>query len=311
MKKIPIIIDVDTGIDDAVALMFAAANERFEIIGITTSFGNATLNKTTFNTLQILELLGRQDIPVACGADRGLQMEEYVRKYQSVHGESGLGNIELPDPVIKPIEENAVEFMERVLRESREKVTLVPVGPMTNLAILLMTHPECKEKIDKICLMGGAALGGNAMPTAEANIFRDPEAAHILFRSGVPIVMCGLDATMKAYVTDEEIEKIKSMNQNVARTLGEMLTFYSGHYRTRAPGCAIHDVVPLLYLLNPDMLETKKHYVTVDIDGEYTRGCTVTDFFGITGHAANAEVAFDIKREQFIEQLFCAFHFYD
>ena len=201
-----IIIDCDPGIDDAVALAAAFANrDKLNILGICTVAGNQSIDKVTENALRIVNFLGAPEIPVAKGAS-----EPLVKKAcpaATVHGENGLGNTELPkgDNVI--VSNNAITFMEETIRNlpEGEKITLVPLGPLTNIALLLKVYPEVKEKIDEICLMGGSASGGNVTATAEFNIWHDPEAAKIVFESGVNVVMCGLDVTRICGLDKEHI----------------------------------------------------------------------------------------------------------
>ena len=208
MKKIPILMDVDTGIDDAIALMFAMQSDKLDIKGITAVAGNQVIEKTLRNTLDVVEFAGRSDIPIAKGAASPL-----VRKLEiagDTHGESGLGSAKLPLAEKQPEDIDAVGLMRKVLEESDEKVILVPTGPLTNIALLLLAYPHVKEKIEKIVLMGGGAFEGNATPTAEFNIWVDPEAASVVFNSGLPVVLVGLDVTMKAYVTLEDINAMKA-----------------------------------------------------------------------------------------------------
>ena len=166
MEKIKIIMDIDVGIDDAIAMCLALGNEKFEVLGFTTTFGNRKVDVTTENTLKILELVGRTDIPVAKGAPRPMVKEYNPPEFSIVHGYDGLGDMAdpLPKPSIKPIEKSAVEFMADTLRESEEPITIVPVGPMTNIATLIMTHPELLCKIKEVVIMGGSTLKGNASP---------------------------------------------------------------------------------------------------------------------------------------------------
>lgn len=181
MTKTPIIMDVDTGIDDAIALTVALQAKSLDIKGITVVAGNQTIEKTLKNTLDVVEYLGRTDIPVAKGAEKPLVAPQIIA--EETHGESGLGSAKLPAASIQPVEEDAVSFMRRVLEESDEKITLVPTGPLTNIALLLMAYPHVKEKIEKIVVMGGGAFEGNASATSEFNILVDPHAASVVFAS--------------------------------------------------------------------------------------------------------------------------------
>ena len=210
---LPVILDCDPGHDDAIALILALASPELKVLAVTTSAGNQTPDKTLNNALRILTLLGRDDIPVAAGANKPLARELIIA--DNVHGESGLDGPKLPDPGFAPVAMTALELMAKCLRESPEPVTLVPTGPLTNIALLLAAHRELKSKIARIVLMGGAAGAGNWTPAAEFNIYVDPEAADMVFKSGLPITMCGLDVTHEAQVMDEDIERVRAITNPV------------------------------------------------------------------------------------------------
>lgn len=307
MEKIKIIMDIDTGIDDAIAMCLALGNEKFDVLGFTTTYGNRRIEVTTENTLKILELVGRTEVPVARGAERPMVQLYDPPEFSIVHGYDGLGDMEnpLPAPSIKPIEKSAVQFMADTLRESDEPITLVPVGPMTNVASLILAHPELMPKIKEVVLMGGSTMQGNASPVAEANIIADPEAAYILFNSGLKIRMTGLDATWKGYIGFEELENDFAKQNWIAETLYSMCGIYVEHYRDRMknPGVAMHDSLTLGWLAEPDMVKSEDYYVTVDINGRYTYGMTVTDVNGVLGKAPNATVALDVDRVKFIQMI--------
>ncbi|MEG1896025.1 MAG: nucleoside hydrolase [Oscillospiraceae bacterium] len=304
MKKTPIILDVDTGIDDAVALVLALQSSELDVRGITVVAGNQTLEKTLYNTLSVVEFLGRKDIPVAKGADRPLVKPPIIA--DEAHGESGLGTAVLPCPTIKQDKLDAVSFLRKSLEESEEKITLVPVGPLTNIALLLMSYPHIKEKIEKIVIMGGGAYEGNCTAMSEFNILVDPEAAQVVFEAGVPIVMCGLDVTMKSYTTKEDIQRIKDMGTIAGKFCAEAFGVYYNRYitNTTLPGCAVHDAVAVTYLLHPEWIKTEKATVKVDIDGKETYGATVCDFRPWRDLTKdNALVCMDIEREKFVDLL--------
>ena len=304
MEKIKIIMDIDVGIDDAIAMCLALGNEKFEVLGFTTTFGNRKVDVTTENTLKILELVGRTDVPVAKGAPRPMVKEYNPPEFSIVHGYDGLGDMAdpLPKPSIKPIEKSAVEFMADTLRESEEPITIVPVGPMTNIATLIMTHPELLCKIKEVVIMGGSTLKGNASPVAEANIIQDPEAAYILFKSGLKIKMAGLDATWDGYIAFDELEEFGKANW-LSEKIYSMCGIYAEHYRERMknPGLAMHDSLTLAWLVNPDLVKAEDYYVTVDINGRYTYGMTVTDVDNVMKYTPNATVAMGVDRVPFIQ----------
>ena len=300
MKKTPIIIDVDTGIDDAVALVIALQSDKLDIRGITTVAGNQTIEKTTRNTLDVVEYFGRSEIPVAKGYSQPLVKPQVIAAY--AHGESGLGTAKLPLAKKQAEELDAVSFMRKTLEESAEKITLVPTGPLTNIAILLMSYPHLKEKIEKIVLMGGGAYEGNSNPVAEFNIWADPEAAHVVFASGVQIVMCGLDVTMKAVVTLEDMYEIRDTGTKAGEFCFEAFKFYYDMYKknSRVNGCAVHDAVTMAYLTQPEIIKAKPACVQVDIDGKHTYAGTAADFRPWRDTSKdNALVCLDIDREAF------------
>ena len=306
MSTIPLILDVDTGVDDAVAILYALANPQFEILGISTVAGNQTLDKTTHNTLAVLEYLGRPEIPVAAGA--AAPWMQPLHTAPQVHGENGLGNVELPAPTIRPQPEDAVGCMRRWIESCDRPVTIAAVGPLTNIALLLKSCPDLKSRIERIAIMGGGAFRGNASPVSEFNIYVDPEAARMVFASGVPLLMCGLDVTMKAYATKEDIDAFAAIGNRAGQMCADIFRFYYDFHmsgvRGKLPGCAIHDAVPVMALIHPELFHGEDAYVEVDLDGVYTRGCTAADFRD-RGRLAdkNTHVILDLDRETFIRQL--------
>ena len=307
MKRLPIIMDVDTGIDDAIALYLVAGSEELDLRGITVTSGNQTIEKTLRNTLKIAEML-KLDVPVAKGALKPLLCEVVVA--EEAHGESGLG-FEVDESTNYPLSElSAVELMADIIEKSDEKITLLPTGPLTNIATFLLAYPHLKERISKICLMGGGALDYNQSFAAEFNIFVDPEAAAIVFKSGIPIIMCGLDVTHKAYITREEIDKLVDNDSELAKVTKQMMDFYYNSYVTRytIPGAALHDSVAAAYLIDPEMFEGFEAYVEIDLDGKFTRGATLVDGANMLGKKANAFVVTDLDRDALIDLTIKRFH---
>lgn len=300
MKKLPIIMDVDTGIDDAIALYLVAASEELDLKGVTVVAGNQTINKTLRNTLKIAEML-KLDVPVAKGAVKPLLGQGVTAG--EAHGESGLG-FHVDETTNYPLSKmSAVELMAHIIENSKEKITLLPTGPLTNIATFLLAYPHLKERISKICLMGGGALDYNQSLAAEFNIFVDPEAAAIVFKSGIPIIMCGLDVTHKAYITREEIDRLVDNDSQLAKVTKEMMDFYYNSYITRynIPGAVLHDSVAAAYLIDPDMFKGFEAYVEIDLDGKFTRGATIVDGANMLGKDPNAFVVTDLDRNALIE----------
>lgn len=301
MKKIPVIIDCDPGLDDVVALLMACADERLDVKAVTVVAGNQTLEKVGNNALKVLSFAG-VDVPVAFGYDSPM-----VRKLNTaaeVHGEDGIYGINLPKATLKKSELHAIELMERIVRESEERVTLVPIGPLTNIAMFLLRYPELKSKIERISLMGGAINGGNCTRAAEFNIYVDPEAADVVFKSGIPITMLGLDVTHKAVVLMEDIEKIKSIDNKVAKLIGEMLENLSKYHKEDGiNGCYLHDPVAVYYVSSPQMIKTIPLHVDIELKGEFTTGATIANTDKRFNVNPNVDVGVDIDRKAFVEAI--------
>lgn len=276
MERRNIIIDCDPGIDDAVAITLAIAHEdKLNILGITTVSGNQSIEKVTNNALKLVSFLNR-DIKVAKGADTPLIREKRVA--EGVHGSTGMGNYELPAPNGKIVDENAVEFLKDTILNSKEKITLVPVGPLTNIALLLKVYPEVKENIDEMVIMGGAINGGNVTPTAEFNVWADPEAAKIVFASGVKIVMNGLDVTHSTGLYRQDVDKLLISKGKVSNMCGEVLNFYfAGDHVKEGTFSPIHDASAIMYLLHPELYTYRHMPVDVDCSEGLNRGMTVGD----------------------------------
>ncbi len=276
--RIKVIMDCDPGIDDGIALAYAAAHQdELELLAITTFAGNATIDKVTKNALELVDFYGLK-VPVARGQERPLV--KVVIHAEEFHGETGLGHCVLPETGTKAASDNAVFFIREILDDLPEgqQVTFIETAPMTNLALLLRVFPEVKDKIRRIVFMGGAVKGGNVTPAAEFNIYADPEAAKIVFEAGIPLVMCGLDATMKCNLTRNQIMKLCQSGNPVARACGDMAGYVlenSSKYRCVA---SIHDAVPFMYLLHPEFFKMEKAILDVDCSDGAGRGAMLCDF---------------------------------
>ncbi|GIU44526.1 pyrimidine-specific ribonucleoside hydrolase RihA [Shewanella algidipiscicola] len=298
----PIILDCDPGHDDAISLVLAFSSGQLNPLAVTTSAGNQTPDKTLNNALRMLTLLNRSDIPVASGAIKPLARELIIA--DNVHGESGLDGPQLPEPSFAALEQNALELMAEKVRQSKDPVTLIPSGPLTNIALFLANYPELHSKIERIVLMGGAAGVGNWTPAAEFNIFVDPEAADMVFKSGIPITMCGLDVTHKAQIMDEDVERIRQIPNPVAQCVAELLDFFMIYHRDPKwgfIGAPLHDPCTIAWLLKPELFSAQECWVGVETKGEYTQGMTVVDRYHLTGKPANATVLFDLDRQGFVD----------
>lgn len=301
MKKVPVIIDCDPGLDDVIALIMAFASEKLDVKAVTVVGGNQTLEKVSNNALRVLSYAGI-DVAVGLGC-RGPLVRKLVTTGE-VHGDDGLYGVKLPDATLKADELHAVDLIAKVLNESEEKITLIPMGPLTNIAMFIHRYPELTHKIERISLMGGAVNGGNRTPSAEFNIYVDPEAADIVFRSGIPITMVGLNVTHKAPILREDIEKIGSIDNKIAKMVSEMLDNLSKfHAQDGIDGCFLHDPVAVCSVINPEMLTTKLLHVAIELKGEYTRGATVVDLQDRWGLNKNVDVALEIDRKTFIDEI--------
>jgi inosine-uridine nucleoside N-ribohydrolase len=296
---IPVIVDCDPGHDDAIALLLALASPELELVGVTTVHGNQTLEKTTDNALRVLALVGREDVPVAVGADRPLERDLHVAAH--VHGDSGLDGPTLPERRSDPIEQRAVDFLvERVTSET----VLVPVGPLTNVALAL----EQGIRPARIVLMGGAVAEGNMTPAAEFNIWADPEAAQRVFHAGlaggIDVTMIGLDVTHAALLTPAWAERFREAGR-VGVFVAELVEFFKQyHSRTYGwDGAPIHDAVALAHVFRPDLVTTERMNVEIETQSELTRGRTVADRWMRTDREPNAHVGVAIDGEGFFELL--------
>ncbi len=298
MTATPILIDCDPGHDDAIALLLALASPEVELLGVTSVAGNQTLEKTTANAIRVLEFAGHPEVPVAAGADRPLVREQFVAA--EVHGETGLDGPDLPPPQRDPVEQHAVDFLAEKIRASERPVTLIPIGPLTNVALLLALHPDARP--ERIVLMGGAIAEGNVTPAAEFNIWCDPEAAARVFASGIDVTMIGLDVTHKALFTQAHIGRLAG---RVGEMVTELLRFYGTFHRTiyDFDGSPIHDALTVAHVLDRDLVGTLKRNVEIDTESELCRGRTVVDLWKRTGRDPNAHVGVRVDADGFLELL--------
>jgi inosine-uridine nucleoside N-ribohydrolase len=292
---IKILLDCDPGHDDAIALLLALASPELELLGVTTVAGNQTLEKTTANAIRVLEHVGRDDVPVAAGADRPLVREQRVAA--NVHGETGLDGPDLPPARGQPVDQHAVDFLaERIAPD----VVLVPTGPLTNVALLLARYPE--KRPERIVLMGGSIAEGNVTPAAEFNIWCDPEAAARVFTSGIDLTMVGLDVTHKALFTTRHAERLAGRAGMMVR---ELLEFYNRFHTQvyRFDGSPIHDALAVAQVFRPDLVQTRHRGVKIETESELSRGRTLVDLWRRAGWEPNCHVGVDVDAEGFAELL--------
>jgi purine nucleosidase len=299
-----IILDVDTGVDDALAIAYAVRRPGIKLEAVTTVFGNVDLGLTTANTLRILELFG-MDVPVAAGADRPLVKPPQVKEL-FVHGRNGLGGVELPDPKGSPVGLHAAAYLAQMARRYPGEITLVPVGPLTNVARCLMQDPAVATLFREIVIMGGAVLApGNLSPVAEANIYNDPDAARIVFASGARIKLVGLDVTMQSLLSHAMADEIAGRGP-VATTMMAITREYIDFYQKFAPGiagAALHDPLAVAVAEDPGLVSTQPMFVQVETADVLTRGQTFADRRNGTGRTApNMEVCLGVDSGEFIRR---------
>jgi len=270
-----VIIDTDPGVDDALALLLAMRSPELKIEGITPVAGNVPLDLTLPNALRMVEIAGRTDIPVAVGAKGPLVRRLVTAAY--AHGENGLGGAVFPEPKIKPIAQPAAEFIRDVIRKYPGELTLIPIGPLTNIATALNLDSQLASMVRGIVLMGGSLSGGNITPAAEFNIYVDPEAARIVFQSGIPITMVGLDATRKTSLTEEHVRTLEASQNPVSQAAGKIGRNAINHNREQGflIGPNMHDSLAVATFLDPSIVKLKEYYVDVETTGELTAGETL------------------------------------
>jgi inosine-uridine nucleoside N-ribohydrolase len=296
-----LILDTDPGHDDAIALLLALASPELDVLGVTTVSGNQTLEKTTANALKILEFVERTDVPVHVGAPRPLVREQWAAAY--VHGDSGLDGPDLPNPKTEPSKGHATDFIAAQV-EDNDGVVLVPVGPLTNIGLLLAKYPGIESRIARIVLMGGAIAEGNVTPGAEFNIWADPEAAHRVFTSGIEVTMIGLDVTHKALLLPEKVDELRGAGR-VGSLVAQLYDFYHGrHVRMYGwEGSPVHDALAVAHVIRGEFVETEHCHVQVDIGPEPGRGRTYVDLWKRTGGEPNAHVGVGVDGPGFIDFL--------
>ncbi|MGI8972862.1 MAG: nucleoside hydrolase [Gaiella sp.] len=296
----PVIIDCDPGHDDAIALLLALASPELELLGVTTTYGNQTLAKTTQNALRVLELAGRSDVPVASGAERPLERELDVASH--VHGESGLDGPTLPPPSGAPVTDDALAFLADLIGRSTRSVTLIPVGPLTNVARYVEAHGT--DGIERIVLMGGAIAEGNMTPAAEFNIWADPEAAQRVFHAGVDVTMVGLDVTHLAVTRPEHEARLRAAGP-IGLFVVELIEYFSVYHREIYgwDGAPIHDAVAVAEVIRPGIVTTRERNVEIELESDLCRGRTVVDLWRRTGRSPNARVGVDLDAAGFFELL--------
>ena len=304
MTKRKIIIDTDPGQDDAVAILVALGSpDELDVLGITAVAGNVPLELTQKNARIVCELANRPDMLVFAGCDRPLGRQLVTAEH--VHGKTGLDGPSLPDPKMPIQDDHAVDFIIKSLREAASNtITLCPLGPLTNIATAFQKAPDIIPRVQEIVLMGGAYFEvGNITPTAEFNIYVDPEAADIVFKSGAPIVVLPLDVTHKALVTNDRNDAFRNLNTSAGRAVADMTDFFERFDKEKygSAGAPLHDPCVTAYLLRPQLFSGRHINVMIETQSELTRGMTVADWWRVSERPANATFIGDLDADGFFE----------
>ncbi len=304
--KHKIILDCDPGHDDAVALLLAAHHPEIDLLAVTTVAGNQSVDKTTRNALKVCSLAGLHHIPVARGLDRPLVRP--AKHAPDIHGESGMDGPDIPEPDMEPLATHAVDLLIELLLNSEGDITLVPTGPLTNIAAAMSKEPAIIPKIKAISLMGGAIGLGNVTPAAEFNIHTDPQAAAIVFGCGRPITVSPLEVTHQALATEEIIARLRGANRRVATFVADLLVFFAETYHrvfgfTAPP---LHDPCAVAAVIDPTILKADMMHVEIETAGTWTAGSTVCDVHGVLGLPPNARVGYGLEVERFWDMVIAA-----
>lgn len=295
----PIILDCDPGHDDAVAILLAVASEKINLLGVTSCFGNCSIDDATYNARRILTLAGATDVPVGRGAGKPLSAELELGNY--VHGKSGLDGPAMPEPAMEENPLGAIELIRHLIESSEDKVTMVITGPMTNMAQLLRDHPDVSSRIAEVIFMGGSTERGNHTPSAEFNTFADPEALQEVIDSGLPMRMVGLNLTHQALAVPEVVERMKAMDHVVGQTAAEWMGFFGSSYRQvwsfDAP--PVHDPCTVAALIDPTLIEWTTSFLAVELEGKWSRGETIVDLHDRFERAPNAEIAITLDSARY------------
>ncbi|MDO5612149.1 MAG: nucleoside hydrolase [Paracoccus sp. (in: a-proteobacteria)] len=300
-----IIIDTDPGQDDAVAILLALASPELQVLGVTAVAGNVPLPLTALNARKVVELSGRADVPVFAGCDAPMQRRLVTAEH--VHGKTGLDGIELPEPSLPLQDQHAVDFIiDTLRREPAGTVTLVPIGPLTNIATAFQRAPDIVARVQRIVLMGGAYFEvGNITPAAEFNIYVDPEAAAIVFGAGVPLVVMPLDVTHAALTNRAWVEGMRALSNRCGPAVASWTDFFERYDREKygSEGAPLHDPCTIAWLLRPELFSGREINVEIETRGEFTLGMTVADWWRVSERAPNALFMRDVDAAGFFDLL--------
>lgn len=307
MAKYKMILDLDTGIDDALAIAYALATPEVDLIGIIGSYGNVVTSRGVQNSLDLLELLGHPEVPVYMGADHSSTTEhfEVMPVSAQIHGVNGVGEVSLKQADRKVENGSGIDFLISAAHQYKKDLILVPTGPLTNLAAALNKDPEISNLIGKVSLMGGAlTVPGNVTPVTEANINQDPEAADRVFRSSLPLTMVGLDVTTRTLLTIKETQQWRDLETVAGEKYADIVDFYIDAYKVTSPhlgGCALHDPLAVAVAVEPDLVSTIYLNMKVDTQEQYA-GRTIGDETRINDPATQTQVALNVDKDRFVQE---------
>ena len=303
MEKRKFIIDCDTGTDDAIAIVAGLCSDEIEVRAITTLTGNVSVKYTSQNTLNLVRYIGSK-VPVAIGAWNPLKLRTDDRYAEETHGKTGLGGIVLPTAEDSFCKENAIEVIYNEAVKAQGQLEIVAIGPLTNIAIALLLYPQLKTYIKHLWIMGGAITGGNITATAEFNMWCDPEAAKIIFASGIECTMIGLDVTTKAVLGQEDMDRIGALGTKAGEVVSAILKFMIERGKNGGEAPLMHDALAVAAALCPECLKCRKYFVDVECEGEYTFGHTEVDLYQWLGKTPNVSVAEEVDLPLFKEWLY-------
>lgn len=297
-----ILFDTDPGIDDALAILLALASPELKIEGISAVHGNCSLNQATINALSVLELAKAADVPVARGFELPLVQPSLLAP--ETHGKTGLGYAQLPAPKTRPVNQHSVEFLIEKIMSAPGEITLVCIGPLTNVAVAIRKEPRIVQAVKDVIIMGGAIRHqGNTTPQAEFNVYVDPHAAHIVFHSGMPMTLVPLDVTYQCALTKQDVARLQKIKSPIPTFIADSTRFYMEFHDEyqKIDGCIINDPLALALTFAPELCDYEEHFVDVDISGGVSMGNTFADFYKMTKRPANMKVALGVRARDFIE----------
>nr|WP_268911920.1 nucleoside hydrolase [Latilactobacillus fragifolii] len=301
------ILDLDTGIDDALAIAYALGSSEVDLIGITSEYGNVLTERSVVNSQQILHLLGHPDIPVYLGAGHSTTTNDFsvLPISAEIHGQDGVGELHLTEPHPEMVTESAVDFILRACQEYGADLSIVATGPMTNLALAIQKDLPTLKKVGQIVIMGGAlTVGGNVSPFAEANISQDPEAADLLFKSGLPVTMVGLDVTLRTLFTRTDTAEWRALGTPAATAYADMVDYYIKAYEVTSPhlhGCALHDPLAVAVAIDPSLVTTFPLNLKTEIEGP-SRGRTIGNNARLDDPTTRTAVCVQVDTPRFLTE---------